>query len=50
MLVLLMPRKESITFANFDTYLQPLLEESIFLWKGYDVLQPTISRTFALKA
>jgi hypothetical protein len=32
MLVLLIPRKESVTFEHFDVYLQPLIKELQQLW------------------
>jgi hypothetical protein len=34
MLALLIPGKDSVTSANFNVYLQPLVEELQQLWKG----------------
>jgi hypothetical protein len=36
-LVLLIPRKESVNNDNIDVYLIPLVEELQELWKGVDV-------------
>jgi hypothetical protein len=52
MLALLIPGKDSITSANFDVYLQPLVEELQQLWKGvlaYDIFKPLSSRSFTLR-
>ena len=53
MLVLLIPRKQSVTGQFFDVYLAPLVEELQHLWRGvlaYDILKEVGSRTFNLRA
>jgi hypothetical protein len=53
MLVLLIPRKQSVTAQFFYVYLAPLVEELVQLWKGvlaYDVIKEVGSRTFNLRA
>jgi hypothetical protein len=52
MLALLILGKDLVTNANFNVYLQPLVEELQQLWKGvpaYDVLKPLSSRSFTLR-
>jgi hypothetical protein len=52
MLVLLIPRKEYVTFEHFDVYLQPLIKELQQLWikvPTYDVWKPSNSKSFTLK-
>ena len=54
MLSLIIPGKKSVTGENFDTYLQPLLEELIVLWnegvRTEDASMYRGSREFNLKA
>ncbi len=52
-LSLIIPGLESVKVANFDVYLEPVIEELEELWKGVaglDILQPPSCRAFVLKA
>ncbi len=52
-LSLIIPGPESVKVANFDVYLEPVIEELEELWKGVaglDILQPLGCRAFVLKA
>ncbi len=50
---LIIPSLKNVKVANFDVYLEPVIEELEELWKGVarlDVLQPPGCRTFVLRA
>jgi hypothetical protein len=52
-LSLIISGPESVKVANFDVYLEPMIEELEELWKGVarlDILQPPGCRAFVLKA
>jgi hypothetical protein len=50
---LIIPGPKNVKVANFDVYLEPVIEELEELWKGVaglDILQPPSRQTFVLKA
>ena len=52
MLVLLIPRKESVTLESIDVYLAPLIEELQQLWHGVNVVyvfDDSENKNFVLK-
>ncbi len=49
-LVLIIPRKEFVTFGSLDVYLQPLIEELQLLWSGVQTFDVCSKESFNLQA